>query len=167
MPASDWWRLAPSKLVRRALRWRCKADSGRAESFGPAKAGAPGRRSLAQNCWLTWVQTVDVEGESVGSTEPKVWERMRSGGLRGLQNRCFVARRWEGSTPSRSRQARFDGVSHPFTHSGFFGPSGTNRDRLGRLNRHQNRHQIHGGEGHQSPAPGVPAPGAGVVTGSN
>ena len=31
------------------------------------------------------------------------WERMRSGGLRGLQNRCFVARQWEGSTPSRSR----------------------------------------------------------------
>jgi predicted RNase H-like HicB family nuclease len=28
---------------------------------------------------------------------------MRSGGLRGLQNRCFVERQWEGSTPSRSR----------------------------------------------------------------
>ena len=39
------------------------------------------------------------------------WERMRSGGLRGLQNRCFVARQWEGSTPSRSRHSLFYGLT--------------------------------------------------------
>ena len=38
-------------------------------------------------------------------------ERMRSGGLRGLQNRCCASQRWEGSTPSRSRH--FEGGEAP------------------------------------------------------